>query len=134
MITRRNLFQGAIGAQALLASMAEAASPGVNVKALMNQKIDALDRPLVFMEEVTFGPGAESSPHRHPGPVFGYVLEGELSTQVEGGQPATFKTGEVFFEPAGHVHVMARNPNKNKPVRFLAVVIGKQGSPSVLPK
>ena len=28
--------------------------------------------------EVTFEPGAASAPHRHPGPVFGYVLEGEL--------------------------------------------------------
>src|SRR5262245_8267693 len=27
-------------------------------------------------EEVTFEPSAASAPHRHPGPVFGYVLEG----------------------------------------------------------
>src|SRR5215218_6474946 len=105
MITRRNLFESAIGSQLLLAAMAEAASPGVNVKSLMEQKIDGIDHPLVFMQEVTFGPGAESTPHRHPGPVFGYVLEGELLTQVEGGQPSSYKVGEVFFEPAGHVHV-----------------------------
>jgi quercetin dioxygenase-like cupin family protein len=27
--------------------------------------------------EVTLEPGESSEPHRHPGPVFGYVLEGE---------------------------------------------------------
>ena len=26
--------------------------------------------------EVTLGPGEASAPHRHPGPAFGYVLEG----------------------------------------------------------
>jgi len=32
--------------------------------------------------EVTFEPGAGSSPHRHSGSVFGYVLEGELEFAV----------------------------------------------------
>ena len=32
--------------------------------------------------EVTSEPGAASAPHRHPGPVFGYVLEGELEFQA----------------------------------------------------
>ena len=29
--------------------------------------------------EVNFAPGAKDTPHRHAGPVFGYVLEGELT-------------------------------------------------------
>lgn len=119
----------------LLASLAEAApGPGVNVKTLLEQKIDDIQNPLVFMDVVELGPGVQSAPHRHPGPVFGYVLEGELLTQVEGAAAATYKKGEVFFEPAGHIHVLARNPSTSSPVRFLAVVLGKQGSPSVLAK
>jgi len=129
MINRRMMLL------ASMASMAQAApGPGVNVKALLEQKIGDIQNPLVTMEVVEFGPGVSSSPHRHPGPVFGYVLEGELLTQVEGGAPATYKKGEVFFEPAGHVHVMAKNSSASTPVRFLAVIVGKQGSPSVLPK
>jgi quercetin dioxygenase-like cupin family protein len=115
----------------MLASMNAAAS-GVNVKSLIEQKIDAVENPLVFLEIVEFGPGVESQPHRHPGPVFGYVLEGELLTQVEGSEPSTYKPGQVFYEPAGHVHLMAKNPSKSKPTRFLAMIIGTQGSPSVL--
>ncbi len=38
-------------------------------------------------QEVTFEPGAASAPHRHPGPVFGYVLEGGLEFQA-GDAPA----------------------------------------------
>jgi quercetin dioxygenase-like cupin family protein len=134
MVTRRNLFQGAgaVGSQLLLASMAKAAASGVNVKSLIEQKIDAVDNSLVFVEVVEFGPGVQSQPHRHPGPVFGYVLEGELLTQVEGSEPSTYKPGQAFYEPAGHVHLMAKNPSNSKPTRFLAMIIGKQGSPSVL--
>ena len=41
---------------------------------------------------------------------------------------------DVEREPSGHVHVLAKNPSTTNPVRFLAVIVGKQGSPSVLPK
>jgi len=135
VVTRRNLFQGAgtIGAQMLLASMAEAQSP-VKVKSLIEQKIDNIENPLVTVQLVEFGPGVQSQPHRHPGPVFGYILEGELLTQVEGSAPATYKTGDTFYEPSGHIHVLASNPSKTKTTRFLAMIVGKQGSPPVLPK
>jgi quercetin dioxygenase-like cupin family protein len=133
MVTRRNLLQGVAAGSALLASMAEAAG-APNVKTLIEQKIDGIENPLVFMQVVELAPGAQSSAHRHPGPVFGYILEGELLTQVEGSAPTTYKTGEAFYEPAGHVHLQARNPGKTGVTRFLAVVIGKQGSPPVLAK
>lgn len=133
MITRRDLFQGAAGAQLLLASMAQAQSQ-VKVKSLIDQKIDNIENPLVSVQLVEFGPGVESQAHRHAGPVFGYILEGELLTQVEGSEPATYKQGDIFFEPAGHIHVMARNPSKTKTTRFLAMIVGKQGSPPTLPK
>jgi len=40
------------------------------------EKLDGKDAS-VTMREVTFEPGQKDSPHRHAGPVFGYVLEGE---------------------------------------------------------
>jgi broad specificity phosphatase PhoE len=33
--------------------------------------------------EVTLGPGESDAPHRHPGPVFGYVLEGEYEWAID---------------------------------------------------
>jgi quercetin dioxygenase-like cupin family protein len=33
--------------------------------------------------EVTIGPGESSAPHRHPGPVFGYVIEGEYEWAID---------------------------------------------------
>ena len=51
--------------------------------------------------EVTFEPGAASAPHRHPGPVFGYVLEGELMV----------------------LHAVSRNPSAKVRPRVLAVIL-----------
>ena len=46
-------------------------------------------------QEVTFEPGAASAPHRHPSPVFGYVLEGDLEFQA-GDVPARRLTSQPF--------------------------------------
>src|SRR5918999_670107 len=60
--------------------------------------------------EVTFEPGQKDTPHRHTGPVFGYVLEGEYEHAMDGESVKTYKAGETFYEPSGAVHRVARNP------------------------
>src|SRR5262245_35281375 len=41
--------------------------------------------------EVTFEPGQKDTPHRHAGPVFGYVLEGEYEHAVNDEPVKTYK-------------------------------------------
>lgn len=72
---------------------------------------------------VTIEPGQEDSPHRHAGPVFGYVLEGEYEHAMEGEQVKTYKAGETFYEPSGVVHRVARNPSDKATTRLLAVIL-----------
>jgi len=43
------------------------------------------------------------APHRHSGPVFGYMLEGEMLFELEGEAPYPIKAGEAFWEPGGEV-------------------------------
>lgn len=77
----------------------------------------------VTMVELTLEPGAAGKPHRHPGPVFGYVLEGEFELGL-GDEPAkTLKTGETFYEPGGIVHRVGRNPSTESKTRVLAVLL-----------
>ena len=73
--------------------------------------------------EVTFGPGQEDSPHRHAGPVFGYVLEGEYEHAIDDEPVKTYKAGETFYEPSGCVHRVARNPSGATRTRLLAVIL-----------
>src|SRR6516164_1323068 len=73
--------------------------------------------------EVTFEPGQKDSPHRHTGPVFGYVLEGEYEHAINDEPVKTYKTGDTFYEPSGCVHRVARNPSKTAKTRLLAVIL-----------
>jgi len=38
--------------------------------------------------------------HRHPCPVFGQVLRGEILFEVEGQPPQRLRAGDLFYEPA----------------------------------
>src|ERR1700682_1161276 len=51
--------------------------------------------------EVTLEPGQSSAPHRHPGPVFGYIIEGEYEWAINDQAAKTLKAGDTFYEPTG---------------------------------
>ena len=72
--------------------------------------------------EVTLEPGQGSVPHRHPGPVFGYVIEGEYEWAIDDQTAKTLKAGDTFYEPTGCLHRVSKNPGKTK-TRVLAVVL-----------
>lgn len=77
----------------------------------------------VTMVEVAFEPGQKDTPHRHAGPVFGYVLEGEYEHAIDDEPVKTYKAGETFYEPSGCVHRVARNPSGKSRTRLLAVIL-----------
>lgn len=76
--------------------------------------------------EVTIAPGQEGVPHRHPGPGFGYVLEGEYEWAIDDQPARILKAGETFYEPTGCLHRVSRNPGKVK-MRMLAWVLHPRG-------
>jgi quercetin dioxygenase-like cupin family protein len=71
---------------------------------------------------VTLEPGQASVPHRHPGPTFGYVLEGEYEWAIDDQLAKTLKVGETFYEPTGCLHRVSKNPGKVK-TRVVAWVL-----------
>jgi len=73
--------------------------------------------------EVTFEPGRKDSPHRHAGPVFGYVLEGEYEHALDDGPVKKYKAGDTFYEPSRCLHRVARNPSGKTKTRLLAVIL-----------
>jgi quercetin dioxygenase-like cupin family protein len=74
-------------------------------------------------------PGDEGAgPHRHSGPVFGYMLEGRMLFELEGEAPREIKAGEAFWEPGWDVvHYQAANLEPEVPSKFLAVCICAPG-------
>jgi quercetin dioxygenase-like cupin family protein len=74
---------------------------------------------------VEIPPGsAGSPPHRHSGPVFGYVTEGEMLFELEGEEPRPIRAGEAFSEPGGDVvHWQAANLRAGEWTRFVVVMV-----------
>jgi quercetin dioxygenase-like cupin family protein len=81
------------------------------------------ERLKTTLVEVTYAPGAASAPHSHPCPVIGYVISGELRTQVKGGQVVTYRAGETFYEPPNGVHLVSANASKTEPAKLLAIFV-----------
>lgn len=94
------------------------------------EKLDGKDAGATVVE-VTFEPGQQDSPHRHAGPVFGYVLEGEYEHAINDEPAKTYKAGESFYEPSGCVHRVARNPSSKTRTRLLAVILHSRDAKEV---
>jgi quercetin dioxygenase-like cupin family protein len=80
--------------------------------------------------EVTLEPGQSSPPHRHPGPVFGYVIEGAYEWAIDDRPAKTLKAGDTFYEPTGCLHRVSKNPGTTK-TRVLAVVLHPQDAKQI---
>jgi hypothetical protein len=69
-------------------------------------------------------------PHRHSGPVFGYMLEGEMTFELEGEPERVIRAGEAFWEPGGDmIHYQAGNHLAERWSRFIAVMLCAPGQP-----
>jgi quercetin dioxygenase-like cupin family protein len=88
----------------------------------ITEKIDG-KKATATTVEVTLGPGESDAPHRHPGPGFGYVLEGEYEWAIDDNPAKILKVGDTFYEPTGCLHRVSRNPSKEGKTRILAVVL-----------
>jgi quercetin dioxygenase-like cupin family protein len=86
------------------------------------EKIDGKESKATTVE-VTLEPGQSSPPHRHPGPVFGYVLEGEYEWAINDQPVKKLKAGDTFYEPTLCLHRVSRNPSEKGKTRVLAVLL-----------
>jgi len=69
-------------------------------------------------------------PHRHSGPVFGYMTEGEMVFELEGEPERVIRAGEAFWEPGGDViHYQAANHLTTQWSRFVVVMMCLPGQP-----
>jgi quercetin dioxygenase-like cupin family protein len=74
---------------------------------------------------VDYKPGGASPSHTHARSafIFGYVLSGEIESQVNEGPRRVYRAGESFYETPGSRHPVSRNASKTRPARLLAVFV-----------
>ncbi|WP_326946954.1 cupin domain-containing protein [Amycolatopsis sp. NBC_01307] len=96
---------------------------------LASQAPSIPDGAHVMTATIELPPGdAGTPPHRHSGPVFGYMLEGEMVFELEGEPERVIKAGEAFWEPGGDViHYQAANHLADRWSRFVVVMLCAPG-------
>ena len=112
--------------------MSSRARPGSALTMLLARQPPSMPVPAeVMTARVNLRPGDPGTPpHRHSGPVFGYMLEGEMTFELEGEPERVIRAGEAFWEPGGDViHYQAANHLTGAWSRFLVVMIGVPGQP-----
>jgi quercetin dioxygenase-like cupin family protein len=65
----------------------------------------------------------KSSPHRHPGSVYVYIVQGAARLGLEGQPVQTVHAGESFFEPKGALHTVAESVSPTESATAIAVMI-----------
>jgi len=114
-------------------------APYAKVQKLLDTSVTVLGQPVSYPTGgpakltsliVTLAPGEETSRHKHAVPLFGYILEGEVSIDYEGRETKTFRAGDALIEGLDVWHVGWNSGDG--PLRILAVFLGAEGAANTL--
>ncbi len=118
---------GAACAAVAIATATPAAAQGVGEKVTPSfaQAIPNIPGKSLIAVVVDYMPGGASPSHTHAKSafIFGYVLSGEIESQVNDGPRKVFRAGESFYENPGSRHTVSRNASKTEPAKLLAVFV-----------
>ncbi len=106
--------------------------PPAAVKTLMREPLGDIPNPEASMLILTVPPGTVSRPHKHFGPVFAYILQGQIENQVDPEQPKTYNAGDFFYEPTMHVHRLLRNLSETETAKILVFQVQEKGKPAAI--
>ena len=127
---------GALLAAALLVAGAERGMTRESVLSLVATTQSIIGQPIVYPTEapakvtaaiVTMQPGEATGWHRHDVPMFGYILEGEVTVDYGAKGTRVYKKGDALVEAIDWEH-NGRNTGSG-PARILAVFMGAEGVP-----
>ena len=84
-------------------------------------------KPKITAVEITLSPGQQTGWHTHPVPLFGYILEGELTVDYGPLGKRIYRQGDALVEAMNEAH-NGHNSGQGA-VKILAVFIGAEGVP-----
>jgi quercetin dioxygenase-like cupin family protein len=117
----------AAGGAALAQKLPTAVTQTQGLKRIPLQKFDVPpgERETV-VAVVEIAANTDVARHTHPGPETNYILEGDLTLNVEGQAPKILKAGDSAYVPAGTPHAARSGANGAK---LLVVYIVEKGKP-----
>jgi quercetin dioxygenase-like cupin family protein len=111
-------------------------SGDVQVKALLRTSTNSVGQAIVYPHDnkaevsvlmVEIAPGGETGWHKHPVPIFAYILSGEVTVHFANGDKHTFHQGEAVAESVNMLH---NGINEGKePAKLLIFVAGEKTVP-----
>jgi quercetin dioxygenase-like cupin family protein len=122
----RSIFRAAYAVLAIaMAAPAAAHGVGETVTPHFQQTIPNIPGKSLVALVVDYTPGGASPSHIHAKSafIFGYVLSGQIESQVNDGPRRVYGAGESFYETPGSRHPVSRNASKTRPAKLLAVFV-----------
>lgn len=108
---------------------AEPAPPAETLTPLFSQVLPNAPGQSLTSAVVTFPPGARAKPHRHGDAfVYAYVLDGSITSQLDGLPAHTYRRGENWSEPPGAHHVLTENTSATQEASLLVVFVAPSGA------
>jgi quercetin dioxygenase-like cupin family protein len=112
---------------------AAGAAPLPTVTTVMTQPLSAYPGKEALMITVEYPPGGADPVHRHDAEAFVYVLEGSIVMGVAGGKEVTLTAGQSFYEGPKDIHTIGRNASRDKPAKFVVLLLKDVGKPALIP-
>jgi len=127
-----SLLNGDIDAQTAAPTPAPPRPPTELARHALTGPLEGFEAVLV---ELNIPPGQSGSgaAHRHPGPVLGYVTEGQMRFAINHEPEQILPVGRTFFEPSGAVHSTSGSARLDGPTRVLVFMLVPKGSPLTAP-
>ncbi len=105
--------------------------PKVKVTSLVEAPLVGVEGKKVIIKHFELPPGYVGGKHFHPGPVFVYVLEGELTINTEKAGRQIMRAGELYQEPIRSV-MQARNLSTTDATKIVVFQVGDKGKPMMI--
>ncbi len=122
------VFLGLAGLQA--ADAQEEYKPKAVVQTLHQAPLPGMEGKEMVVKHLALPADFVGGRHYHPGPVFVYVLEGELTVVLEG-ETKTFGAGELYAEDIGDV-MQGKNLSGSDDLEILVFQVGDIGKPMMI--
>jgi len=108
-------------------------APPPVVTHVMTQALSDYPGKEALMITVEYPPGGADPVHRHDAHGFIYVLEGSIVMGVAGGKEVTLTAGQSFHEGPADLHTVGRNASKDRPAKFLVLLLKDADKSAVIP-
>ncbi len=101
-------------------------------KTILTQDLPDIEGYEAQLIEIGVEAGAGIGGHRHSGHMFVYVIEGEITSQLEDGEKVTYQPGDFWYEHPMMLHADFQNLSDSTPAKAIIFSLVEEGKPQTI--